>query len=141
GTSPLTTNMLAALLSKYTGTNVSLLDLAKAASDVQTEARKAGDPSVTVAIAREQITNGIVTMNLYHGSVVGILVSGRVYTNLNDNPSAAVALTRPGATTPTTPSGTNTNAGPSFVVRAYEVRGDTLLPDATMLAIFKKYTG
>jgi hemolysin activation/secretion protein len=75
----LSTNTLTPLLSKYTGTNVSLEEIVQAASDLQLEYRNQGYPEVSVAIAQQQITNGIVTMNVFRGAFSQILVSGTRY--------------------------------------------------------------
>ena len=76
GNALLSTNVLVPMLSRHTGTNVSLTEIVKAASDVQAAYRKLGYLRMSVAIAREQITNGIVTMNLFQTAVPQVVVSG-----------------------------------------------------------------
>ncbi|HWX20850.1 MAG TPA: POTRA domain-containing protein [Candidatus Binatia bacterium] len=133
----------AAVLTKYTGTNVSLADLVKAASDLQSEYRNRGDGTVSVAIAQERITNGVVTMNVFRGLVPQILVSGVRYSGSTGQPvpasQLALANTAPNATNAA--PATRTNAGPHFVVRGYEIRGDTLLSTNTLMDILVKHTG
>ncbi len=51
----LSTNILTPLFSKYTGTNVSLEEIVKAASDLQSAYRDQGYPAMSVAFVPEQI--------------------------------------------------------------------------------------
>src|SRR5580765_349798 len=67
------------LLSKYTGTNVPVTDLVKAAADIQAECEKRGRPGLSVAILQEAITNGTATLNLFPAVVQQILISGKRY--------------------------------------------------------------
>ncbi len=64
------------ILSKYTGTNISLEEIVRAASNLQTEYRKRGYPTASIAIAQEQITNGVVTLNVFQAAIPQIMVSG-----------------------------------------------------------------
>src|SRR6516162_7103296 len=57
----------AAIFSKHTGTNVSLAEIVKAASELLLEYHKEGYPTVSVAVAQERITNGVVGLNVFHG--------------------------------------------------------------------------
>ena len=97
----LSTNVLLPMLSKHTGTNVSLEEIVKAASDLQLEYRNQGYPAMSVALAREQITNGIVKLNVFPTAVPQIVVSGIRYlsstnnTEVVSNPSAAEATSAP----------------------------------------------
>jgi hypothetical protein len=97
----LSTNILTPMLSKHTGTNVGLEEIVKAASDLQLEYWNQGYPAMSVAFAREQITNGIVTLNVAQTAVPQIMVSGiRYYISTNNteviaNPSAVEATTAP----------------------------------------------
>ena len=79
GNTLLATNISTRIFSKYTGTNVSLDEIVKAASDLQSEYRNQGHPTMSVAIAQQQITNGTVTMNVFPMAFPQILVSGRRY--------------------------------------------------------------
>jgi hemolysin activation/secretion protein/AraC-like DNA-binding protein len=77
----LSTNILTDIFSKYTGTNVSLDEIVKAASDLQLEYRNQGYPTMCIAIAQQQITNGTVTMSVFPMAFPQILVSGKRYTS------------------------------------------------------------
>lgn len=148
------TNGLATIFSKYTGTNVALEEIVRVAADVQLEYAYQGRRGVSVAIAQEQITNGIVTLHVFQGAFPQILVSGRRYARPDNSPEVAAnpPPTAPGAnnaaTTNGAPSaGTNappaaqTNAAPHFNVRGYEVTGNTLLSFDVLLGIFSKHVG
>lgn len=123
------------ILTNYMGTNVSLGQIVQAASEVLTRFQQHGYPDVNVSLARERITNGVVTMNVYEGVFPQVLISGKslaVVTN--------VEMAETGA------GGTNnapakTNDVPRFNVHTYEVRGDTLLSTNTLLNILAKGTG
>jgi hemolysin activation/secretion protein len=67
------------ILSKYTGTNVSLEEVCEAAFALQAECRKEGYSMASVAIARERITNGVVTMNVFKSAIPQIVISGIRY--------------------------------------------------------------
>jgi hemolysin activation/secretion protein len=140
------------LNSKYTGTNLGLAQIVKAASDLQSEYRAHGYTNITVSIAQDRITNGVVTMNAYRGLFEQILVSGKRYANSNDPqppPAALAASPVPKGGTAAQAGSASTNnvparkadTGPRFVVRAYEITGDTLLSTKTLMAIFEKRTG
>lgn len=75
----LPTNIWIPLLAKYTGANVSLDDIVKAATDLQSEYRNHGHPNESIAIASEQITNGIVTLNVFQTAIPQVVVSGIQY--------------------------------------------------------------
>ena len=81
----LSTNVMVPLLARYTGTNVSLEKLVHAASDLQIEYRRQGYPMVSIAIAQEQITNGLVTLNVFQTAVPQIVVSGRCYLSITNS--------------------------------------------------------
>ena len=135
GGAALSSNTISSRLTSYTGPKVSLEQLAEAAAEVQRAYAEAGFTNLSVAISQEQITEGVVTMNLFHGLIPQILISGKRYS------SPTLATTRP----PTVPgrheTPAKTNAPPGFVVRAYEITGDTLLTTNTLMAIFAKRTG
>ena len=67
------------ILSKYTGTNVSLAEIAEAAAALQSEYHKEGYPIASVAIASERITNGIVIMNVFQAASPQVIISGVRY--------------------------------------------------------------
>ena len=126
------------LFAKYTGTNISLSEIVKAASDLLLEYHKLGNSTASVAIAQERITNGVVTLNIFRGRFSEVIVSGRQCWGSNGF-SAEFAGNL--VTTTSNTSSAKTNSGPHFAVRAYEIRGDTLLSDETLIAVLTKYTG
>ncbi|HTI98644.1 MAG TPA: POTRA domain-containing protein [Dongiaceae bacterium] len=140
----LATNTLAAIFSKYTGTNVALPDLVRAASDLEAEYQALGQTNLTVTFAQKKITDGLVTFNVFQSRYPHILVSGISYVYPNDGTMLTTNLTPEllASTTATNaPERAATNAGPRFVVKAYEIKGDTLLSTDTLMAIFAKHTG
>ena len=72
----LSTNILTPLFSKYTGTNVSLEEIVKAASDLQSAYHDQGYPAMSVAFVPEQISDGIVTFNVAQTAIPQIVVAG-----------------------------------------------------------------
>jgi len=129
----LSSNTVNSILSRYTGTNVSLAELASAAADLRSAYAQAGYTNLSVAIAQDRITNGVVTMNLFRGLMPQVLISGKRYTNTNTQ----LELTR--IAKPAVPG--KTNAPPGYRVQAYEIIGDTLLSTNTLMSIFAKRTG
>ena len=77
----LSTNILARVFAPYTGPHVSLDEMVNAASDLQTEYGDQGYPTMSVAIAPQQITNGMVTVSVFQAALPMILVSGKRYAN------------------------------------------------------------
>jgi hemolysin activation/secretion protein len=102
----LPTNDWSPVLSKYTGTNVSLGEIVKGAADLQSVYRDHGYPLTSIAIPREQITNGVVTLNVFQTAIPQIVVSGvRYYAPTNAEvasslPAIAPVLVPPTATAP-----------------------------------------
>lgn len=123
-------------LSQFTGTNVALSDLVRAASALQAEYRNRGHTNVSVAIAQERIRSCVVTLNAFQARSPQILISGKHY----DSVSEGTAV-EPGMTARNRSSATRTNAGPRFLVQAYEIVGDTLLTTNSLMGIFAKRTG
>ena len=72
----LSTNILTPVFSKYTGTNVSLEEIVKAASDLQSAYHDQGYPAMSVAFVPEQIPDGIVTFNVAQTAIPQIVVAG-----------------------------------------------------------------
>jgi len=128
----LSTNILTRIFSKYTGTNVSLDEIVKAASDLQLEYRNQGYPTMSIAIAQQQITNGTVTMNVFPMAFPQILVSGKRYvssgnhTQVGSNlsaaepalPQMAPATSRPPNAVPLATGHQTVAAGPEAMARA-----------------------
>ena len=159
GETLLPTNTLNTIFAKYTGTNVSLEQIAKAARDVQEEYRTQGHPFMSVGIAPHLITNGTVTLNVFRGILPEVLVAGKRYLSSSDqaalssqglavspsgpaNALGAAAANAPSAASTNAQAATaSTNSGPSFLVTSYEIKGDTLLNDDTLASILGPYTG
>ncbi len=79
GSPSLPTNTLASLFSPYTGTNIGLDEIVKAASALQLEYHDQGCPAVSVAFVPEEITDGIVTFNVAQTAIPQIVVAGERY--------------------------------------------------------------
>src|SRR5882724_2997265 len=77
--SSLPTNDFEPILSKHTGTNVSMDDIVHTASDVQAEYLKRGHPGVSIAIAKNEIKNSTIRLLAFPGISPQIIVSGRNY--------------------------------------------------------------
>ena len=84
------TNDLSSLLQPYTGPSVSVEQIARAAALVQAQCREHGYPLTSVAVAREQITNGIVTLNLFQTAVPQVVISGVRYLGPANGPGVTV---------------------------------------------------
>jgi hemolysin activation/secretion protein len=84
GSPLLPTNILASTFSRYTGPNVSLDEIVKAASALQLEYYNQGYPAVSVAFVPEQITGGIVTFNVAQTVIPQIVVAGECYLSLSN---------------------------------------------------------
>jgi hemolysin activation/secretion protein len=82
GSPSLSTNVLVAVFSKYAGPDVTLEEIVKAASDLQLAYRNQGYPAMSVAVVPGEITNGIVTMNVFQAVIPQIVVAGRRYPGL-----------------------------------------------------------
>jgi hypothetical protein len=76
---PLATNDLATLFSKYTGTNVSLQQIVHAAADLDWQYAQQGYENMTILIAPKHISEGVVTLDVFPGAVAQILVAGNRY--------------------------------------------------------------
>ncbi len=112
GNKVLPTNAVNSTLAGYTGTNVSLVEIVKAAEDLQTEFRVEGYPQMSIAIAKEQITNGIVTMNVFQTALPQIVISGlRYYSPTNNSELPAYSPPVEVASQPA-PAAAATNAPP-----------------------------
>jgi hemolysin activation/secretion protein len=144
GNTLLSTNVLIPLLARHTGANVSLEEIVKAAGDAQAEYRKQGYFTISIAFAKEQITNGVVTFNVFQTAVPQIVVSGATYRRLTNNaPAIAPVLAQQPPVTPTT-----TNAAPSAIrppatpVTPAQIAGarSALLQTMSELAVAEKDT-
>ena len=79
GSPLLPTNTLVSRLSPYTGRNISLDEIVKAASALQSEYHDQGYPAVSIAFVPEEITDGIVTFNVAQTAIPQIVVAGERY--------------------------------------------------------------
>jgi hemolysin activation/secretion protein len=84
GSPLLSTNTLVPLFSKYTGTNVSLEEMVKAASALQLKYHDQGYPAVSIAFVPEQISGGIVTFNVAQTVIPQIMVAGERYLSFSN---------------------------------------------------------
>jgi hemolysin activation/secretion protein len=161
GGAQLPTNILAGIFAPYIGTNRSVDDLVKAASELQRAYRAQGYPAMSISVAGGQITNGIVTLNVFYAPSPQILVSGRHYASAASAPPALPAAepSRPqinpiatgvatnidtaaaAGTVVATAAATNavpapTNAGPRFRVDNYLVAGNSILSPEEISGVF-----
>ena len=124
-------------LSRYRGTNVPLSTIIQVASGLQSFYSRQGYTNLSVSVAPDQVTDKLVTFHVFHASRPQILVSGK--------PRSRAILMDAGptivASVPTNAPPGRSNSGPHFTVRAYEIRGDTLLSTNTLMSILVKYTG
>jgi hemolysin activation/secretion protein len=134
------TNTPTSVLSEFTGTNVGLERIVRAAATVLLDYRGNGYARANISIAQELITNGIVTMHVYQGAFPQVVISGRPFlTDRGGEEGAIIAAAAAPATN--APAAVQTNAEPRFSVIAYEIRGDTLLTEKALMSIFAKRTG
>ncbi len=131
---------------RFVGSNVTLVDIVKAASSLQDSLHTAGFTNVTLTVGRDQITRGVVTFYGFRGALAQIVVDGRRCSFIDTSGATpAVAASPSTATNAATAKAANapsrTNSPPGFPVRAYEIQGDTLLSTKTLLGILEKYTG
>ncbi len=134
------TNALGAIFSKYIGTNVTRAGIGAAASQLQLEYFSQGLTNISVSVALDRIAKGVATLNAFRTPVPQILLSGIRYTNSVSEPLIAAQSLAADAGT-NAPSATQTNTVPRFTVRAYEIRGDTLLSTNVLMSVLAKYTG
>jgi hemolysin activation/secretion protein len=79
GNVPLAAGTLDAILSRHTGTNIEVKEIVQAAADLQAEYQRQGHPAISVAVMPGQITDGIITLNVFQAVYPQIVVSGRRY--------------------------------------------------------------
>jgi hemolysin activation/secretion protein len=148
----LMTNAPEVSLDRYTGSQVTVETLVRAASDVQTAFWRLGLTNVCVSIASDRITNGVAVIHAFRGRLAQILVNGKRYPNVNpapmlalDVPGADLSTNNPGARAQASPEGKpapgKTNVVRGIEVRHYEVRGDTLLSNSVLASVFLPHIG
>jgi len=105
GSPLLPADTLASLFSQYTGTNITLGEIVKAASALQSEYHSQGCPAVSVAFVPEQIAGGVVTFNVAQTAISQIVVAGERCLSLSNGVEII--------SQPPVASVTDTNAAPS----------------------------
>jgi len=141
----LPTNSLAGIFSRYTGPNVSLDEIVKAATELQLEYRNQGCPNMCVAIAEQQITNGTVTMNVFPMASPQIWVSGERYVSSDNHAHHAQAGSSLRSAVPALPptapaSAAATNAVPVVIGHQIEPAGPEAMAQARA-ALLQKLAG
>ena len=152
----LATNVPApAFFAQHAGTNLTLNDIAHAASALQRQYRDQGHTNVIIALAPEQISDGIVTLTVFRGRFAQILVSGKQYpdspgeTGRGEEVATTQSIHSEAESADSTRAPQSTNVAPArvakaishFQIRAYAIHGETLLSTETLTSIFSKYTG
>lgn len=150
GSSLLSTNVLNPLFAQYTGTNVTLKQILLAATDLHYEFCKIGQSDMSVAIARNRLTNGVITLNVFRTDIPQVVVSGESYLRFTNAPAGGPASAAEIAVARTALMQTmtelkqrdaelkaqqadtrvhvvSTNTGPRFAVNKYLVAGNTVL--------------
>ncbi len=90
GGAPLSTNVLATLFAPYTGANVSVAQLVRAAAALHQEFVHQGAPGMSVAIPLQQISNGVVKLNVFATAVPQVVVSGRSFLKFTNAPEIVI---------------------------------------------------
>lgn len=159
GNLSLPTNVVWPVLSQPTGTNINLNEMIQAAADLQALYQSNGFPNASIAFAPEQMSNGVVKLNVFQAAVPQIVVSGRRYLAVSNNIATVVAKS-PATSNPSAPANaqqtaktpksppqkmpetnnqatapaqeTSTNTGPRFAVQHYLVMGNSVLSPQTI---------
>ena len=84
GVTLLTVSNLTQVFTKFTGTNLVIADVVKAASALQQEYRFRGYPTVDVSLPAQQITNGIVRIKVVEGVLTSVNVVGNRHFSSNN---------------------------------------------------------
>ncbi|MBU6410003.1 MAG: hypothetical protein KGR98_06415 [Verrucomicrobia bacterium] len=79
------------VLSKHIGPDISAAEIVQAATDVQAAYRKHGYPDVSVAVAPDEISNGVVILSVFQAPLPQIVVSGQRYLSFS-NGMATMAI-------------------------------------------------
>jgi hemolysin activation/secretion protein len=143
----LPTNALAALFSRYTGTNVSLDEIIRAASALDLEYLHEGYPNMNVIVAPGQIQDGVVTLAAFPGAVPQVVIAGYRYLVSSNGFEAPPQQPPPRplfarrAPLSARATGTSTNAGPRFAVNNYQITGNTLLSPKAISLILTNIPG
>ena len=84
GNTVLAESVLEGLFQAYTGTNLGISEIVQAASDLQMEYRRRGFPTISVALPPQQITNGVVQVQVTEGRLAWIQVKGNRHFSSNN---------------------------------------------------------
>lgn len=80
------------MLSAYTGTNASVDDIVRAASELQAEYAKRGFSSVGIAVGAQDLTNGVVTLHVFQSAIPQIRIAGKRYVASSNEVTMAANL-------------------------------------------------
>ena len=164
GSSLVTTHDALPQLASHTGEHITLNELILAASELHYEFCRRGYPLMSVAIAQDRITNGIVTLNVFQTAVPQVVVSGKCYWRFTNDPPAEpaspaeIARVRDALMQEMTDLKeqeklaelaaqdkrihvVSTNAGPRFAVKKYLIEGNTVLTPQSMSAALTNIDG
>lgn len=94
GRNLLSSTNLTPFLSPHTGPSIGLDEIVRTASELQVDYGSHGYPGVGIAIGEREITNGIVVMHVFRGSIPQIVISGRRYL-ISSNGVVAAATSHP----------------------------------------------
>ncbi len=83
---------LTKIFEKHTGTNITIADILKAASDLQLEYRDRGYPTVAVSIPQQQLTNAMVKITVFEGRISSVKVINNHYFSSNNIVSSLPSL-------------------------------------------------
>jgi len=92
GNSLLKPEVIDQVLSPFTGTNVSLMQIQKALGELQLAYRERGYATVSVGLPQQQLTNAIVKVQVTEGKLVDIRVTGNRFFSSNNVMSALPSL-------------------------------------------------
>jgi hemolysin activation/secretion protein len=138
----LTGPLLTSVLERHTGADLTVQALVDAAAELQRQYADRGHTNVTIAIARDRITNGVVTMNVFRGAVPQVVVDGRRCALPAPPAGAATEAAAASPTSAPAPSRTTAASAPiGFLVRTYDIKGNTLLASNLVADIVSKHTG
>jgi hemolysin activation/secretion protein len=84
GNDLLSDDVLQAVLSKYIGTNVSFDDIGSMIKELTLEYRDRGYDTVSVTTPVQRITNGIIKIQVFEGTLASITISGNRYFSSNN---------------------------------------------------------
>ncbi len=93
GNTVLTESVMEGLFRAHTGTNLGISEIVQAASDLQMEYRRRGFPTISVALPPQQITNGVVQVQVTEGQLAEIKVTGNRHFS-SDNVARALPSLR-----------------------------------------------